>query len=260
MEKKRYYYLIEFQYLGFRYHGWQKQEGVKTVQGMINRTLNYVLDGEKFRTISVGRTDAMVSVEKSYFELFTFHPLEVDTFYERFNENLPSDIRAMSIIEVDKTFNIIQTPKQKEYCYFFTTESKIHPFASPYLVFFHDEIDVELMREGAQLFVGTHDFEQYCYKPKEGTKFVRKIDVCEIVDNDIYQANFFPKDTFFLRVVGEGFMRHQIRLMMGALVKLGRGDITLQNLENTLQGAKDDKVDYYIAPASGLILKDVNLG
>ena len=258
MEKKRYYYVLEFQYLGFRYHGWQKQEGVKTVQGMLNRTINYILDGANFRTISAGRTDAMVSVEKSIFELFTFEPLDVKIFFDRLNENLPSDIRVLNIQEVDKNFNIIQSPKQKEYHYFFTLESKIHPFAAPYMVYFHDQLNIERMIEAAPLFKGSHNFEQYCYKPKEGTKFMREVKHCEIVENDILKANFFPQKSYFLQVKGEGFMRHQIRLMMGALVKVGRGDLSLEELKETLLGANGKKPDYYIAPASGLMLKDVH--
>ncbi len=257
MEKKRYYYVLEFQYLGFRYHGWQKQEGVKTVQGMLNRTINYVLDGANFRTISAGRTDAMVSVEKSIFELFTFEPLETNLFFERLNENLPSDIRALSIQEVGKDFNIIQTPKEKEYNYFFTLEPKIHPFAAPFLVYFHDSLKIELMKEAALLFKGNHNFEQYCYKPKEGTKFIRSVSLCEIVENDVLKANFFPDQSFILRVKGQGFMRHQIRLMMGALVKVGRGDLSLEDLKQTLLGSNGNRPDYYIAPASGLMLKEV---
>ncbi len=257
MEKKRYYYVLEFQYLGFRYHGWQKQDGVKTVQGMLNRTINYVLDGANFRTISAGRTDAMVSVEKSIFELFTFEPLHTDVFFDRLNENLPSDIRALSIQEVNKEFNIIQTPKEKEYNYFFTLESKIHPFAAPFLVYFHDQLHIDLMKEAALIFQGDHNFEQYCYKPKEGTKFMRSVSLCEIVENDILKANFFPEKSFILRVKVQGFMRHQIRLMMGALVKVGRGDLSIEDLQKTLFGAEGERPDYYIAPASGLILKDV---
>ena len=251
---KRYYYFIEFQYLGFRYHGWQKQENVKTIQGMVNRTLNYVLDGVKFRTIASGRTDAMVSVNHSAFELFVYKELDTADFFIELNKNLPSDIRALSMKEVDDKFNIIQNPKTKEYTYLFAFGEKFHPFCAPFMTFIHEDLDIELMTEGAQLFVGNHNFECYCYKPKPETQVHRVVDLCELRVNDIHTASFFPEQCFVLHVHGKGFMRHQIRLMMGALIRLGRGELCLQDITESLKGAQGKPVEYYIAPSSGLML------
>jgi len=69
------YYLIEIQFLGYRFHGWQKQPKLKTVHLMIDRTINYVLENNKFKTLGTGRTDAMVSANQTAFELFTEIPL-----------------------------------------------------------------------------------------------------------------------------------------------------------------------------------------
>lgn len=255
---KRYYYFIEFQYLGFRYHGWQKQENVKTVQGMINRTLNYVLDGVKFRTIAAGRTDAMVSVNHSAFELFVYKQLDTEEFFIELNKNLPSDIRALSMNEVDDKFNIIQNPKTKEYTYLFAFGEKFHPFCAPYMTFIQEDLDIDLMKVGAKLFEGEHNFECYCYKPKLDTQFHRAVDLCELRLNDIHTASFFPETSYVLHVHGKGFMRHQIRLMMGALIRLGRGEIGLEEIKESLKGAQDQTVEYYIAPSSGLMLNNVN--
>jgi tRNA pseudouridine38-40 synthase len=254
---KRYYYFIEFQYLGFRYHGWQKQENVKTIQGMVNRTLNYILDGVKFRTIASGRTDAMVSVNHSAFELFVYQELDVDSFFIDLNKNLPSDIRALSMREVDDKFNIIQNPKVKEYTYLFTYGEKFHPFCAPYMTFIQEDLDIELMKKGAKVFEGEHNFECYCYKPKPETQFHRAVDLCELRVNDIHTASFFPESSFVLHVYGKGFMRYQIRLMMGALIRLGRGEISLDQIEQTLKGLQGNPVEYYIAPSSGLMLNKV---
>ena len=68
------YYLIEIQFLGYRYHGWQKQPNLKTVHLMIDRTINYILENNKFKSLGAGRTDAMVSAPQTAFELFTEKP------------------------------------------------------------------------------------------------------------------------------------------------------------------------------------------
>lgn len=255
---KKYYYLINIQYLGYRFHGWQKQPDVKTIHLMVDRTLNFILEGKPFKSLSSGRTDAMVSAENAAIELFLQEPLEdLESFLEIFNYNLPQDIRALNIKEVDKTFNIINHSKLKEYNYLFTFGEKCHPFCAPIMTTFLDELDIELMKQGAKLFEGEHYIKSYCYKPTDNGIYTREIITCEIIENNLYSANFFPKKTYILRVKGKGFMRNQIRLMMGTLIDLGKGKLTLQDIKASLLPGSDIKMEY-IAPASGLILKNID--
>ncbi|NRB60995.1 MAG: tRNA pseudouridine(38-40) synthase TruA [Winogradskyella sp.] len=259
MFDKRYYYLIKFQYLGYRFHGWQKQPDVKTIHLMIDRTLKYILGDIKFKTLGAGRTDAMVSANEAALELFIYNqPLEdFDSFLELFNHNLPQDIRALSIKEVDKSFNIIQDSKIKEYHYVFSEGQKNHPFCAPILSTILDTLDVDLMKQGAKLFEGTHNFKPYCYKATDKGEYVRTIDSCLIEENTLYTASFFPKKSYIFKVKGKGFMRNQIRLMFGCLIKLGRSEVTLDYIENSLKEDSKEVMDY-IAPASGLILHSIN--
>ena len=258
MFQKRFYYLIKIQYLGYRFHGWQKQPDVKTIHLMIDRTLKYILGDQRFKTLGAGRTDAMVSANEAALELFLYDtPIEdFNSFLNVFNFNLPQDIRAISITEADKDFNIIQDSKLKEYHYVFSQGQKNHPFCAPILTTILEPLNIELMKFGATLFQGTHDFKPYCYKASKSGQFVRTINSCEIVDNTIYTANFFPKNSYVLKIVGKGFMRNQIRLMMGVLIKLGKGEIDTEFIKKTLSG--DDIHLDYIAPASGLILHSLS--
>ena len=258
MLQKRYYYLIKVQFLGYRFHGWQKQPNTKTVHLMIDRTLKYVLGDQKFKTLGAGRTDAMVSANEAAFELFLDqHPLEdLKEFLELFNKNLPQDIRALNIKEIDAKFNIIQGSKLKEYHYVFAQGSKFHPFAAPIMTTILDALDIELMQEGARLFEGKHNYKTYCYKPSNEGVYNRELMGCELVENTLYTASFFPEKSYVLKVIGKGFGRHQIRLMMGALIKLGRGDIDLEYIKNSLKAESQEVMDY-IAPASGLILHKI---
>ncbi|WP_178985288.1 tRNA pseudouridine(38-40) synthase TruA [Winogradskyella helgolandensis] len=259
MFDKRYYYLIKIQYLGYRFHGWQKQPDVKTVHLMIDRTLKFIFQDTRFKTLGAGRTDAMVSANEAALELFVYNePLQdFDAFLDLFNLNLPQDIRALSIEEVDKQFNIIQDSKLKEYHYVFSEGQKNHPFCAPILTTILEPLNVDLMKQGAKLFEGHHNFRTYCYRATDKGQYIRTIEYSEIVDNDIYTANFFPEKSYVLKVVGKGFMRNQIRLMVGCLIKLGRGDVTLDYIEDTLKMESTEVMDY-IAPASGLILHSVN--
>ena len=259
MFRKRYYYVFKVQYLGFRYHGWQKQPDVLTVERMMERTLSYVLEHKNFKLLAAGRTDAKVSVDETYVQLFLDnHPLPEGDFITVFNNNLPQDIRVLEMREVDIHFNLINAPKSKEYRYHFAYGVKNHPFAAPFMVTVPKQLDIKLMQAGASLFEGTHDFRNYAYKPNPETKTVGHIFLAEIIPNTTYTASFFPKESYCLRVKGKGFKRHQIRLMMGTLFDLGLGKIDLSFIKKTLQPETTVKLEH-IAQASGLLLHSMDI-
>lgn len=251
------YYLIGIQYLGFRYHGWQKQPDVKTVENQFRKTLNFILPDIRTKVIATGRTDAMVSVNKTFVELFVYQSDLPANFFELLNYNLPPDIRALTIERVDANFNIIKHAKLKEYLYFFTFPEKVHPFCAPFMTVIQEQLNLDVMKNAASLYVGKHDFYSYAFRPKETTQTHGEIQLCEIVDNTYYTANFFPEKSYVLRVIGNGFKRHQIRLMMGVLIDLGLGKIDIDFVQNTLNGNNKIKLQH-IAPASGLQLYNVN--
>lgn len=254
----RYYYVLQIQYLGFRYHGWQKQPDVNTLQRMVERTLNYVLEHKDFKVLAAGRTDSKVSANQAYIELFIDHnPLDLESFFTLFNQNLPQDIRALGIEETTKDFNIIQSPKIKEYIYLFSYGDKAHPFCAPFMYSVNESLNISLMKEAARLFEGQHNFRSYCHRPSEKTILEGEIKHCEIKKNELYTANFFPKESYMLQVKGKGFKRNQIRLMMGALLDLGKGKIDLDFIKQTLNpDAPEIKLEH-IVPGSGLILNSV---
>ena len=251
-------YLVEVQYLGFRFHGWARQPNVKTVQYMIERTLNYVLDGKTFKILGTSRTDAMVSALHSGFQLFLHEPLrDPGAFLESFNENLPADIRATAIRNVPPEFNIIQSPRSKEYVYSFYLSSSADPFYAPFMTCLPEDLDIELMRKGCELYVGRHDFRNFTIKANETC--VRIISDARIEENNIYEGAFFPDNKYMFCVSGAGFMRQQVRLMMGQLIKLGQGMISLDQFERCVNGDPEIQADY-VAPASGLLLKTIDFG
>ena len=256
--KYKHSYLVSIQYLGFRFHGWQKQKNVMSLHEMIDKTLGFVLSDIDFKTLGSGRTDSKVSANKYCFQLFLHELIDNVDFIDAFNSNAPSDLKILSLELVsDNSFNIIQSTKLKEYHYYFSYGTKNHPFAASLLVGFEDDLDIELMKQGALLFEGTHHFQKYCTEPTKETTFKRKILSCIIDENTILTANFFPEKSYVLKVKGKGFLRYQIRLMMGVLVELGKHHITLDYIQESLRETNDAKPLRTIAPGSGLQLYDV---
>jgi len=221
--------------------------------------MKFVLPDRQTKILGSSRTDAMVSANDAAFELFLYdEPLEdLPAFMSLFNKNLPPDILATSIREVDNLFNIIQNPKLKEYLYLFSFGEKNHPFCAPLMATIQGDLNIDLMKAGAKLFEGSCNFKNYCVAPSENTVFERIIIKSEITENQVYTANFFPKTSYVFRVEGAGFLRNQIRLMMGALIQLGKGELQLTDIEESLN-PENTRVINCIAPASGLILNRID--
>ena len=259
MNKKRFYYIIRLQYLGFRYSGWQKQPGQRTIESMLVKTLKFILPNTKFKILGAGRTDAKVSALDAVFELFIDDIAlpDVEDFKTLFNTNLPPDIRITSILATNADFNVIKDSKVKAYNYFFSFGSKNHPFCAPFLANIISDLDIDVMIQAATLFQGEHDFSAYTARLQPNTKVIRTIDSCELIENNELTASFFPDKSYVLVTKGVGFMRYQIRMMMGALIQVGKGELTLDDIHESLKTGYDKKLTF-VAPGSGLILNQVD--
>ncbi len=255
------YYLFTVRYLGFRYSGWQKQPQQKTLEEMLFKTFRFVLPGREFKLLGAGRTDAKVSALEGAFELFIKGDQLADLkeLKNIINTNLPSDIEIINITDIDNKFNIIQGCKEKEYMYLFSHMGKNHPYSAPFITGLEDELDIDLMIKGAAQFEGTHNFKAYTTADAEGKDLIRTVSSCSIVPNDFLHASFFPDVSYALLIRSEGFLRYQVRMIMGALFKLGRHQLSLEELKATLR-AKTEFMFDSIAPASGLHLRSIDFG
>ena len=249
-------YLIHIQYLGFRFHGWQRQPGVKTVESMLVKTLETILGTTAFKLMGSSRTDAMVSANHLAVLLRIEGEPDTEELLDSLNRNLPPDIRALGIDTVPPHFDIINSPRTKTYHYYFSFGQKAHPFCAPFLATFPEILDIGLMQEGARLFEGDHNFRRYCTRPGEKTRVQRRILLSRIEENKALTAGFFPNQTWVYKIRAKGFMRNQVRLMMGQLVRMGQGKIGLEGLEKSLSSEPSSPLKS-IAPASGLVLHQI---
>ena len=255
---ERQYYLIRIQYLGFRYSGWQRQPGQKTIEGMLRKTLKFILPDRPYKLLGSSRTDARVSSLDGAFELFLDGPpiQDLEAFKDVFNSNLPPDILILQVSTVNKAFNIINDSTYKAYYYLFAYGEKLHPFCAPFMAGFSWDLDIDLMKKGASLFVCCHDFKAYTTRSENERSYVREVVVSQLKENLEFTANFFPEKSYVLEIGGAGFLRYQVRMIMGALVSLGRGEIKLAQLEKSLRDADSLQLSY-IAPGSGLHLNQL---
>lgn len=256
MQTRPFTYLFTIQYLGLRYHGWQRQPGLKTIQGTLERNFRHVLGHEDFNILGASRTDSGVSCLNGAFELFLKETLDLEAFIHAANESLPSDICLLDARPVPADFNIIQDVEGKQYGYYFAIGEKPHPFLSSALAYAGKDLDLERMKTGAALFEGNHDFRRFCTHGKQTDDFVRTIRKAVIkplgTEND-----FWPKEgVFVFRINGDGFLMHQVRRMAAALFMLGKSEISLSDIQRALTCIERHPFSPKAA-AQGLVLEGV---
>ncbi|EON75218.1 tRNA-pseudouridine synthase I [Lunatimonas lonarensis] len=257
MQTRPFSYLIRIQYLGLRYHGWQVQKGVKTVQGTLERVFRYVLEHEDFTVLGSSRTDSGVSCLNGAFVIYLREEPEISLLIQTVNEHLPTDIRLLGAVRVDRNFNVIQDVVKKRYGYYFSIGPKPHPFQSASLAYGGAQVDLERMWEASACFLGRHDFRRFCTHSKQIEDFVREIysvELCSAAGESLWPV----VSTYVFRVEGNGFLMHQVRRMAAALLMVGRGELSI----NALRAALTDPVYSPFcpkAPAQGLVLEEVVL-
>jgi tRNA pseudouridine38-40 synthase len=257
MNSKR--YLINLAFLGFRFHGVQKQKGFLSVHEVIEGSLKKASTLPPFKLRFSSRTDTKVSALETFCLAIFDEAAAKNSIQEAMISFLPADIECRDVIAVDDQFTIIKASAWKEYHYYFSFgKERNHPFSAPFMTHIYEELNIESMKKGAALFTGTHNFINYAYRPKDNSLKTREVFESEIGENHVFKASFFPEKSYVFKVKAPSFMRGQMRIMMGALFRVGQGEMSLLELENSLR-EQDSGFVKWQAPATGLILHSTKL-
>ena len=233
-------------YDGYNYMGFQVQDNEITVELCIENALKKML-GEDIKIYPSGRTDRYVHALRQVFH-FDYEKDLPDSGIERgLNAFLPDDIHIMEVYHVDESFHARFSAKSKEYRYLINT-GKYNPLTVRYMPNITN-LDVSKMEEAIKLFVGTHNFKGFASAQIDE----RKDTVKTIFDAHINKY----EDKLEFVFIGTGFLKYQVRRMMGILIDIGRGfskkELILEVLEKC-----DPKISHKVAPGCGLYLYNVN--
>ncbi len=235
-------------YDGHRYAGFQKQVNACGIQSLIEKALQKInKSSEPVPVTAAGRTDAGVHALGQVFHFDGLEQIGEHGYYNALNTLLPKDIRIKKVEKADDDFHARFSAKTKHYEYVITTE-RDNPFNENYKTFVWRKLDIDRMRQGAKLLEGEHDFTSFCnaqiHPDKPRTKTIYSIEIVE-EGKDIR-----------LVYIGNGFLRYQVRMMSAALIALGEGRISLDELKRILE-ARDKHACRFNAPAKGLYLVSV---
>jgi tRNA pseudouridine38-40 synthase len=204
---------ITVEYDGTRYHGWQLQKDRITVQGELQRALKEIT-GRRIPLVGAGRTDAGVHAEGQVANFHTESRIPARKWPEAINAHLPDDIAVVAAEEVPLDFHAQYAAVSKIYRYRILNRharcaldrDRVHRVKAP--------LKVDLMREGAALLVGMHDYRAFGSEMSRKEKTVRTI--------HSFSVDARGKLVEFL-VHGDGFLYNQVRAMVGTLVIVGTG-------------------------------------
>lgn len=238
-------YLIDFSYSGANFSGYQKQPGKRTVQDEIEKVLSRI-NNNSVKLTSSGRTDALVNAihQKAHFDL----DKKIGTYKLNgaLNSYLPDDIYVNSVTKVDNLFHARYMVKSKTYEYLINT-GDYNPLLRTHVYQYCKPLNIRKMKKAVKYFIGKHDF----------TTFVSAEDKKEDKVREIYDASVDEKDGIIkITFKGSGFLKYQVRNMVGTLIKIGEEKV-LPDIILSLLEKKDRKCAFLCAPAQGLTLTDV---
>lgn len=233
-------------YDGTNYCGWQVQPNGITVEEVVNKALKK-LTGEDIQVIGASRTDSGVHAlgNVAVFDTHTTIPPERISY--ALNQRLPEDIVIVKSEEVAEDFHPRYCDCSKTYEYHILNMRIPIPTKRLKNYFVSYDLDVEKMRKAAGYLIGEHDFVSFCNVRTDVEDTVRTVTELEILKDG---------EEITIRISGNGFLYNMVRIIVGTLIRVGRGFYEPEKVKEILE-AKDRKAAGVTAPPHGLILAEI---
>ena len=237
---------LDICYDGSRYRGWQRLSGAEnTLQGKIETVLSRIL-GESIEISGSGRTDAGVHARGQVASFHCESDMPAKEILRELRRYLPEDIGIYSCKDVSPRFHARLNAKEKTYRYRIWNSEAPCVFDRRYVAVMPEGLDLAVMKEAAAHFVGEHDFSAFCGNPKmkkSTVRYIRSLDVAR------------QGDEIQITVTGNGFLHNMVRVLVGTLVEVGRGERAADSIPALFGGKRADAG--FLAPPQGLCLMEV---
>lgn len=234
------------EYDGTRYHGFQAQVGVPTIQGAIESALTKVT-GEGIRIVGAGRTDAGVHARGQVISFKCASRLSLQTLIRALNFYLSSDIAVKAGNIVEGSFSARRDAISREYRYTILNSPTPSPLQRDYTYFVPVSLDTNAMNEACQALLGRQDFASFT-GPMRGKRTERSVSKAEVSREG---------ESVVFDMVADAFLPKQVRSTVGSLVRVGLGKLTVEEFKEIIQ-EKRPGLAAPVAPAHGLCLMKVN--
>lgn len=236
-------FFIEVSYLGTAFRGFQVQKRVRTVQGELERVLA-IYAREPIGLTGSSRTDGGVHARQNFFHFDWKEELQGDWLYH-LNSMLPEDVAIREICQVPEQAHCRFDAVSREYEYMLYSSKDPFRFGRGWQYPF--PLHLDQMQEAAQLVVGQHDFRGFCKRGVQVKDFICMVEESEWVRGE---------GQLLYHIRGNRFLRGMVRSLVGAMVRIGRGHLGLEEWKEMMKG-NSGGATRWLAPAEGLVLQRV---
>ena len=238
-------YFITFQYDGTAYHGWQVQPNGHSVQAALQGALSTLLR-KPCEVVGAGRTDAGVHASKMVAHLDLEESIDCGQVAYRLNRILPHDMAVLSIMQVPPDMHARFSAVERTYHYYIHTHKD--PFVCQYSCLIPYPLDFDIMNEAGRILTTYEDFGAFC---KSHTDV--KTTLCQV---KTAQWDAISIHRYRFTITANRFLRNMVRAVVGTLIDVGRGRITIDEFRDIIESRKRTRAGESM-PAHALFLHDI---
>mgnify|MGYP005839304481 FL=1 len=237
---------VVVEYDGTDYFGFQYQPGVPTIQAELERVIERIFK-EKATVYGSGRTDAGVHAAGQVISFRTSGTIPIDRVCVAMNSLLPQSIAALEASEADESFHARYSAKSRLYRYDILNRDEKSALRGRYCWHVRRLLDVERMRDSAEMLLGTHDFSSFAAADRDAGSPIR-----ELQEIGVRRVG----EHVLIEMRANAFLRGMVRIIVGTLVEVGLGFRPGPDVKDILQAA-DRTAAGRTAPPRGLCLVEV---
>lgn len=238
-------YFVWFSYDGTAYHGWQIQPNGNSVQAELQRALSTLLR-EEISVTGAGRTDAGVHARQMVAHFDFSEAIDPEQLAYKLNRILPCDIAVDRVELVDDDMHARFSATSRTYHYYIHT--KKDPFSRPYSTELHYELDFDKMNEAGRILMTYDDFGAFCKSHSDV-----KTTLCRVTKAEWVQTS---ETSWYFEITANRFLRNMVRAVVGTLIDVGRGRLTLDDFRKVIEGKRRTEAGESM-PANALFLENI---
>ena len=238
-------YFVWFGYDGAAYHGWQIQPNGNSVQEELQRGLSTLLR-EDISVTGAGRTDAGVHARVMVAHFDTETALDCRQLAYKLNRLLPQDIAVDRVEPVSDDLHARFSATSRTYHYYIHTRK--NPFRRAYSCEMHYDLDFAKMNEAGRILTTYEDFGAFCKAHSDV-----KTTLCQVTKAEWIQTS---DTSWYFEITANRFLRNMVRAVVGTLVDVGRGKLTLDDFRKVIEGKQRSDAGESM-PANALFLENI---
>jgi len=234
---------IDLGWDGAGFCGWQKQPNQRSIQDTLEQALRQLF-GEDIHAFAAGRTDAGVHAIQQVVSFEAQNTRDEKVVYRALNALLPKDICCLLARKMPVGFRARSASKSKLYRYRILNRDIPDPLRRTRVWWIRDRLHRDVLDLSIHDLIGTYDFCSFQASRCNAQTTIRTIDSFSVVEKE---------DEIHFEVIGKGFLRHQVRIMVGTLVDLARGSLKNTSMKQIRMNL-DRRTAGITAPSHGLYL------